>query len=128
MSRDRLATVNLRDARLIRILEAALQSVEPAHLVADYLRNTGLPPHSRCFMLGMGKAAEAMTHGAAEIIRDFEAALVITKQSTSASTPRFTILEAGHPIPDERSLAAGQAVLDFVAHLQPEDLLLCLIS
>ena len=37
-------------------------------------------------------------------------------------------MESGHPIPDERSLAAGQAALDFVSNLRKSDLLVCLIS
>ena len=37
-------------------------------------------------------------------------------------------MEAGHPIPDERSLAAGQAVSDFVSRSEENDLLICLIS
>ena len=37
-------------------------------------------------------------------------------------------MESGHPIPDERSLAAGQAALDFVSNLKENDLLICLIS
>ena len=37
-------------------------------------------------------------------------------------------MESGHPIPDERSLAAGQAALDFVFNLKENDLLICLIS
>ena len=40
----------------------------------------------------------------------------------------FDMMEAGHPIPDERSLLAGNRVQDFVSGLEPGDLLLCLIS
>ena len=37
-------------------------------------------------------------------------------------------MEASYPVPDERSLAAGSAVLEFVSSLKPDDLLICLIS
>jgi len=121
-------TVSLKDPRIIRILEAALQAVEPSRLVQQFLSTDRLPSHSRRFLLGLGKAAEGMTRGAAEALGGYEAALVITKTRRSASTARFTVHEAGHPIPDERSVAAGQAALDFVSSLQPQDLLVCLIS
>jgi hydroxypyruvate reductase len=69
-----------------------------------------------------------MTRGAAEAIAAFESALVVTKHRMHEPAERFTVLEAGHPIPDERSVAAGRAILDFVSQLGPEDLLICLVS
>ena len=55
-------------------------------------------------------------------------ALIITKKSVAAPAARTTILEAGHPIPDTRSLAAGTAALEFASQLKSDDLLVCLIS
>jgi len=40
----------------------------------------------------------------------------------------FEVIQAGHPIPDERSLRAGQAVLEFLHAIGPRDLLICAIS
>ena len=37
-------------------------------------------------------------------------------------------MDAGHPLPDARSLAAGQRVLELLSRLTPNDLLICLIS
>jgi len=39
-----------------------------------------------------------------------------------------SIIESGHPVPDARSLAAGEAALEFVSALLEDDLLVCLIS
>ena len=136
MDADRFLTYSLRDPGLRRILAAALEAVEPGRLIRQYLEINILPPHERLFLLGIGKAAEPMTMSAAVFFQDFEDALIITKQSlgifnkTVASRihGRVTVLEAGHPIPDERSLAAGPAVLDFVSRLKKDDLLICLIS
>jgi hydroxypyruvate reductase len=55
-------------------------------------------------------------------------ALVITKHASNADPDLFTVIESGHPVPDARSLAAGEAALDFVSGLHPDDLLVCLIS
>jgi hydroxypyruvate reductase len=38
------------------------------------------------------------------------------------------IIESGHPVPNEKSLAAGEAALEFVSKLKEDDLLICLIS
>jgi glycerate 2-kinase len=128
MHGDRFMTATLKDQRVMRILEAALDAVEPGNLVRRFLATTQLPPHSRCFLLGLGKAAEGMTRRAAESLGTYEAALVITKSIRGAPPARFSMLEAGHPIPDQRSIAAGRAALEFVSGLGPEDLLVCLIS
>ncbi len=97
-------------------------------LVRRLLASTPLPAHARCFLVGLGKAAEGMTRGAAQALQDYETALVVTKQNISTPPARFTVIEAGHPVPDERSIAAGEAVLKFVSRLEPQDLLICLIS
>ncbi len=136
MNSDRFLTYSLRDKSLTRILSAALDGVEPGRIVRQYLEKTKLPSHDRLFLLGIGKAAEPMTTAAALLLDTFEDALIVTKQSLSTVQQipshkirdRITIMEAGHPVPDERSLAAGQAVLEFVSHLNYNDLLICLIS
>jgi glycerate 2-kinase len=40
----------------------------------------------------------------------------------------YTVIEGGHPIPDARSLHAGERVLEFVSSLHEDDTLVCLIS
>ena len=87
-----------------------------------------MPAHKRLFLLGFGKAAEAMSLAAANALPAFERGLVITKQRTGEAPPRITIMEAGHPIPDHRSVKAGREALKFAAELREDDLLLCLIS
>ncbi len=140
MNEDRFLTHTLRDRRIARILAKALDAVEPGLLVMRHLKTVKLPPHRRLFLLAFGKAAEPMTRAAADAIGDFDAALAITKRSTgrlsresrtqiSTGSPQpLQILEAGHPIPDARSLAAGAAALHFASQLHADDLLLCMIS
>lgn len=128
MQPEQFITRSMRDARVARVLHAALESVDPASLVARRLQGLELPTHRRCFLLGLGKAAEPMTRAAAETLGEFEAALVITKHRLGEVGPRFRILEAGHPVPDETSLQAGQAALRFVSRLEQDDLLICLLS
>ncbi len=128
MDANRLLTRSLQDPRITRILAAALDAVEPSKLVRSYLQKADLPKHNRVFLLGIGKAAEPMTLAAADILNHFTNALIITKHASGQTRERITVMEGGHPIPDERSLAAGQAVLDFVSKLDENDLLICSIS
>ncbi len=128
MDANRFITYSLRDERVARILAAAIDAVDPGKLVREHLQHTDLLNHDRIFLLGIGKASEAMTQAASEFFNNFAEALIITKHASSPPRKRMTIMESGHPIPDERSFAAGQAALDFVAKLKENDLLICLIS
>lgn len=144
MRLDRFRTASLTDARLLRVLDASIQAVDPGMLVSQALSRTALPRHERIYLLGLGKAAEAMTLAAAAILSDFSSALIITKHASAHETSlgatsdqrslqlfnseRITVLEAGHPLPDDRSLAAGRAALDFVSKIGAADLLVCLFS
>jgi glycerate 2-kinase len=128
MDVNRFITHSLHDSRIARILAAAIDAVEPGKLVRGYLQKADLPKHDRVFLLGIGKASESMTRVASEFFNDFTDALVITKHVSSSTRERITVMESGHPIPDQRSLAAGQAILDFVSNLKENDLLVCLIS
>ncbi len=136
MDANRFLTHSLQDPSLTRILAAAIEAVEPGRIVRQWLEKTQLPGYDRLFLLGIGKAAEPMTMAAAAFCKDFTDALIVTKHSLNAMDDgsltrigkRVTIMEAGHPVPDQRSLAAGQAVLDFISRIQKNDLLICLIS
>lgn len=128
MHSGRFLTKSLRDWRIARILDRALRAVDPEALVNEQLKHRSLPPHHRLYLLGLGKASEAMTRGAANTLGHFASGLLVTKESAGPLHPRITVLTAGHPIPDARSLAAGRAILRFVSALQPDDLLVCLIS
>jgi glycerate 2-kinase len=128
MEANRFITHSLRDPRITHILATAIDSVEPAKVVWEYLQKMDLPKHDRVFLLGIGKASESMTQAAAKFFNNFTDALIITKHASSLIRERITVVESGHPIPDERSLAAGQAALDFVSNLRENDLLVCLIS
>ena len=128
MDANRFVTQSLREPRITRILAAAIDAVEPGKLVREHLQHADLPKYDRVFLLGIGKASEAMTQAAAEFFNNFTDALIITKHASHSTRKRITVMESGHPIPDERSLAAGQAALDFVSNLKENDLLVCLIS
>ncbi len=144
MISDRFCTVSLSDARLGRILAAAIEAVDPAHLVSQALMRLELPRYEHAYLLGLGKAAEAMTLAASAVLPEFESGLIITKHAVGRerdsatrvpandgrpnAAGRLRVMEGGHPIPDERSVAAGHAALDFVARIQESDLIVCLIS
>lgn len=142
MNPDSFLTTSLVDRRVTRVLAAAIDAVEPGLLVTKALHDAVPPRLQRTSLLGLGKAAEAMTLAAAAWIPDFAAALIITKHArptegvakavtrsgSVVETRRITIMEAGHPVPDQRSIAAGEAALRFASQVGTNDLLVCLVS
>lgn len=85
-------------------------------------------------LLALGKAAAAMWRGAAAMLgSQLRAALVIAPMPATVAdrvatpvTPQW--LQGAHPIPDARSLRAGEAALHFVAATPATDTLLVLLS
>jgi glycerate 2-kinase len=131
-----------RGESITRILAAALQAVDPARVIQKAVQRNGdqllisgrsldLQSFQRVFLLGIGKASISMAAALADILADrLWAGLVVTKQLMPDSTlpASISILQGGHPLPDERSLFAGERVSEFLSALQPADLLICLIS
>lgn len=115
---------------LERLYQAALEAVHGARLTRE--ARLGLP-NAPCHVLAIGKAAAAMAEGALDRPDlDLRSTLVITKDGhltpRLALDPRVRTLEAGHPLPDARSLAAGRLCLEFLAALPTDDALLVLLS
>ncbi|MGB7288117.1 MAG: DUF4147 domain-containing protein [Salaquimonas sp.] len=80
----------------------------------------------------VGKAASSMMRAALDQIGVNTKGLVVTKYDHSekelGSYSSLTVIEAAHPVPDENSLRAGAALLEFVRSSTAEDSLLFLIS
>lgn len=132
---EQFSTTSLRDSRVLRILAAAFNAVDPYTAVKKYLYENPIPANKRTFAFGLGKAAIKMTQALADSI-PLTDTLVITKHASplnpsTRSGRRLepaTVIEGNHPIPGMDSLAAGRTALEFVSQLRPDDLLICLIS
>jgi hydroxypyruvate reductase len=120
-----------RRALLLDWLNAALAAVDGRRRVrAALAHDTGGGPVS---LVAVGKAAASMALGARDALGPRLArALVVVPEGgiplALASLPGFDCHEAGHPAPDERSLAAGQAALAFAAATPPGSRILLCVS
>ncbi len=123
MEVDRFVTQSLQDARLHRILAAALEAVDPFQAVQKNLPEL----QGRVFGFGIGKAAVPMMEALAERI-PLAGGLAVTKFAPRDASSLYPVLAGGHPVPDARSLQAGRRVLEFVSALEENDTLVCLIS
>jgi hydroxypyruvate reductase len=122
MDANRFVTYSLNDPRILHVLAAALEAVDPFKAVQRHLPKM----EGQVFGLGIGKAAIPMMDALVERI-PLAGGLAVTKFASGASRT-YTVLEGGHPVPDARSMAAGHRVLEFVSHLKEHDTLVCLIS
>ena len=114
------------DARaLLRgALDAAIARVNGREAVRAALRANAEAARAT-HVFAVGKAAASMMLGARDVMGDgFASALLITKhghlEAELSGDRRITELEASHPVPDGDSLAAGNALLEFVSGA-PED-------
>ena len=126
MQSARFLTNSMQNPGISRILNAALVGVDPGKLVQKSLIHLEIAP-GNLFALGLGKAAEPMVKALSKT-RKLKDALVITKHASGKPRESLKIIEAGHPIPDERSLQAGKAALEFALKVGVSDTLICLIS
>jgi glycerate 2-kinase len=124
---EQFSTKSLQDERILRILAAAFNSVDPYTAVKKYLGEHPLPTNKRIFAFGLGKAAIGMTQALADSIQLTDS-LIITKHASPLTFGPVTVIEGNHPIPGKGSITAGQAALKFTSQLTSEDLLICLIS
>ena len=123
MDANRFATHSLKDERVLRILSAALEAVDPYKAVQKYLPDVS----GRVYGLAIGKASIPMLTALAEAY-PLSGALAISKHASVLSRNLFPVFVGSHPIPDSRSLEAGYRVLEFVSALHEDDKLVCLIS
>ncbi len=112
---------------LLSSFHAAIAAVDPVKIVPAYLPP---PPKGRTLVMGAGKAAAAMAlaveqHWPADAPLE---GLVVTRYQHGLLTNRITVIEAGHPVPDEAGEQAAREILRRARGLARDDLLLVLVS
>ena len=130
---------------VLRILTAALESVDPGVAIARHVQRRGevlsaagkdyhLPDYGRVIVVGAGKAGAPMARTVSGLLGELlESGIVIVKEghrggSERASHPKLEILEAGHPLPDERGLVGTRRIIELLETTREDDLVLVLIS
>ena len=124
----------------LAIWQAALAAGDVRPLVADALRRdaeTLTTPRSRVdlarvdrvIVVGCGKAGAAMAAATESILGDrLTRGFVVVKDGYRMPTRTVEIVEAGHPVPDERGEAAARRLLDLVTGARRDDLVIFLVS
>ncbi|MEE9352750.1 MAG: DUF4147 domain-containing protein, partial [Thiotrichaceae bacterium] len=113
---------------LLTFFEAALEAVDGSRVVAEALpeilkEQLSSQDIADMQIVSIGKAAESMLQGAHQCLGEITGrSLLISKSgyisSESYNTPLITCIESAHPVPDESSLVAGDALIQFLQQSQ----------
>jgi hydroxypyruvate reductase len=112
-------------AFLHELFAIAVASAQPEHTMALALPP---PPVGRTVVLGAGKAAGSMAHALEAIWPGKLEGVVIVPDGYTRAGSTIEQVEASHPVPDARGLAAAQRILAMAQGAGADDLVLCLIS
>ena len=117
---------------LLRLMFAsAIASAQPSRCIPMHLPSPQSLGRGRLLVIGAGKASAAMAHAVEAHWSgppDQLSGLVVTRYGYGLACRRIEIVEAAHPVPDAAGLQAAERLLQLVRGLNPEDLVLCLIS
>jgi hydroxypyruvate reductase len=107
---------------LLDVAGAALEAADPAAAVRRAVRRDGaavavgndeipIPPQG-VVLLGLGKAAIAMTRAAAEVLRGVPLTGVVATNRPGPVPAGIEVIVGGHPLPDEGSERGGRRLLE----------------
>lgn len=111
-----------------RIARAAIDAVRPDEAVRRALAHVQLT--GQVYLVAVGKAAWQMAKAALDYLNHpITAGIVLTKYGhVQGELPGICCYEAGHPVPDEKSFLATEAILDMTQGLAETDTVLFLLS
>jgi glycerate 2-kinase len=122
------------------IFLAGVESVMPDKMIrqAVYLQDTTLfisdirillDTINNIYIIGAGKASAIMAKEMESILSHrITEGLVVVKYGHGFELKHTTVLEAGHPVPDNNGYTATQKILEIATKANNNDLIICLIS
>lgn len=118
---------------LLDLFQAGVNAVVGDAAVERSLKETPLASDAPVHLLAIGKAANAMVKGAvAGLAQAPVRGLQITKYGHTtddvARLPWLSVMESSHPVPDEASIKAGAAMIEFVKTVPNDAQLVVLMS
>lgn len=116
---------------LIKIMSAALHAVDPYNAVSHHLANIEINSPKNIYVVGAGKAGLPMTQAVVdELGENISVGQVTVKDGYGGvdHVGRVKIVEAGHPLPDQRGIHSTQEILALLEDATSDDLVICLIS
>jgi glycerate 2-kinase len=123
-----------------RAFAAALDAVEPRKAVLRACRrqvdrvvlpdgkSVAIGEYERLIVVGAGKAAAGMAAAVGELFGEVASSAVVTRDGYAGPASGRDVWEAGHPLPDVRSMAAATEASRLMRTARPADLVVCVLS
>jgi glycerate-2-kinase len=141
-NRERLLSHGFKAGRekAIDIVTAALEGVNARRAVKNKVRlendvlkiedqSFDLGNYKQIFAIGSGKATFPLAAALEDILGDrITDGFISVKDGQLGRLKRIRAMEASHPVPDQRSVIAGQQILEIAGRAGPDDLVFCLMS
>lgn len=143
MTRKRSSRPKFSDFTFLpgQVVRDALAAVNPRTLTRNQLSVRGdiltiqgtrfnLRHFRNLHVLGAGKAVEGQYQGVKETLGPrISGGILIVPEDSTLTDDRVTIMPGNHPVPLQKSLRAGKAVIDYIREkVAPDDLVITLIS
>ena len=118
----------LSDAK--KIIHDAIQASLPDEAVKKAICGKDFHFEGKVIVIAIGKAAWNMAKAASDnISHPIDCGIILTKYDHSqGDIPGFTILEAGHPLPDENTIINTKKIIEAVSNLSEKDTVFFLVS
>ena len=119
-----------------QILASSIAAVDPYHAVTKhlnkYFEKNDLGKFNRIFVVGAGKAGFPMSRA----VNDFFDGQICKGQVTVkeghnggvSSIDNIRIVEASHPLPDQRGIKSTREIINILQETTKTDLVICLVS
>ena len=108
------------------LFDTAVASADPAFCVAHHLPHL---PRGRVLVIAAGKAAASMARAVEAAWPDIDlTGIALCPYGHGMTCERIEVIEAAHPVPDDRGEIAARRILAETEQLGADDLLLFLVS
>lgn len=129
------------DKNADKIINAALHSVDPYHLILEQIAvkdkilylpgNIVLDPekYERLIVIGAGKGAAPMARAIEELLGSrLHGGAIIVKYEHLDELQNIILHEAGHPLPDENTIRFTNELVDLISELNENDCVIVLLT
>ncbi|MBY3307806.1 glycerate kinase [Rhizobium laguerreae] len=111
-------------AFLTCLFSAAVRAADPLTGIKTHLPER---PNGKTVVVGAGKGAAQMARALESVWEGPLEGVVVTRYGYGCETRDIEIIEAAHPVPDAAGLAASGRLMDAIANLTTDDLVIALI-
>jgi hydroxypyruvate reductase len=125
---------------ILEIFRAGLAAVAPGEAIFRHVKRSGselvidnarlsLDDFDRIIVIGAGKATAPMAAAVESLLGErISAGAIVVKEGHGLDFARIEMIEAAHPVPDQRGVDGTCKLLDLAEDAGSADLVICLIS